>query len=280
MSKIIPSALAAHYASQGTTLAKCLLIVRADNVVLGLTSTDRSITVSGQVYHPGFTCSDLVSAAGLDVDNFEASIFPGESALTQAELAAGLWDNASFTIFEVNFKVPTDGINTLERGTTGQAQLNRDRWTVEFRGLKQALQQTIVEVTSKTCRYRLGDLKCKVNLATYTVAGTITTVTSSQVFRDSAQVQAADWFKDGSVKFLTGANTGFARKVKSFSGGVFTFTQAFPFVVTVGDTFTAIAGCQHRLIEDCKTKFNNVLNFGGEPHMPGTDGLTAIPKKT
>ncbi len=46
--------------------------------------------------------------------------------------------------------------------------------------------------------------------------------------------------------------------------------------IQVGDTFDVIAGCRKRLTEDCKVKFNNVLNFQGEPHLPGIDRLTAM----
>lgn len=286
MSKTIPLALANHYASNATTLALCLKVVRRDAVVLGLTSADRAITVDGQLYHPGFGASDLAASAGLDVDNMEVSIFPGESALTQGELAAGLWDNAKFTIFEVNHRNVADGSNVLKRGTTGEAQLNQGLWTIEFRGLKQAFQQALGETNSKTCRYRLGDSRCTVNMAPFTYASTVTGVTSSQVFTASGRVEAAQWFVEGSVEFVTGANAGFSQKVKVFAAGVFTLALPLPFPVVIGDTFSAVAGCQKRHerttanpagVSDCVDKFANVLNFGGEPHLPGIDGLTALP---
>jgi hypothetical protein len=45
----------------------------------------------------------------------------------------------------------------------------------------------------------------------------------------------------------------------------------------VGDTYEAIAGCRKRFEEDCQTKWNNELNFGGEPHRRGVNVLTAAP---
>jgi hypothetical protein len=50
-----------------------------------------------------------------------------------------------------------------------------------------------------------------------------------------------------------------------------------PYAIQIGDTFSAVAGCQKRLAEDCGTKFSNVVNFGGEPHLPGIDALTSPP---
>lgn len=277
MSKTIPALLATHYAQPATTLAYCLKVQRLDGVILGLTSADHDVTVAAQVYHPGFGVSDMASSAGLDVDNLEVSIFPGESLLTQAELAAGLWNKAAFTIFECNHLSPADGINVIKRGTTGDAALGEQMWSIEFRGLKQALQQPLGEVTSKTCRYRLGDSRCTVALGPFTFACTVTAAASRQVFTDNTKLQAAEYFAEGSVTFLTGPNAGYAQKCKLFAGGVFTLSLPMPFAVTIGDTFTAIAGCQKRLTEDCKTKFANVLNFGGEPHLVGVNALTSAP---
>ena len=58
-----------------------------------------------------------------------------------------------------------------------------------------------------------------------------------------------------------------------------TLVLAMPAAVQVGDTFSIVAGCRKRL-EDCRDKFDNVLNFRGEPHRPGVDALTAAPEST
>lgn len=44
-----------------------------------------------------------------------------------------------------------------------------------------------------------------------------------------------------------------------------------PYDVQVGDTFTAIAGC-NKLFSKCQS-YTNVINFGGFPHLPGRDHL-------
>jgi uncharacterized phage protein (TIGR02218 family) len=54
---------------------------------------------------------------------------------------------------------------------------------------------------------------------------------------------------------------------------VFTLSLPMLSAISAGHTFSVIAGCQKRL-EDCRDKFSNVLNFQGEPHLPGIDQLT------
>jgi uncharacterized phage protein (TIGR02218 family) len=289
MSQVIPITLAAHHLLRCTTLAACLKVVRRDGMTLGLTSAAKKFDFDGTTYYPGFTPSDSTQSSGLDVENLEVTVIPGTTLLTQVELAAGLWDNAQFSIFDVNHQDLTQGQTPSRRGRTGEAQLNdNSMWTIEFRGLKQALQQSLGAVTSKTCIAKLGDNRCKVNLIPHTFALTVTGVTSKQVFTASAATQASEWFKEGSVEFTSGpnANPAYAQKVKVFESGVFTLVIPMWFDITIGDTFNAITGCQKRHertsanpsgISDCIAKFSNILNFQGEPHLGGLDGLTALP---
>ncbi len=100
---------------------------------------------------------------------------------------------------------------------------------------------------------------------------------SRQQFDDVARTEDADHFTEGFVKFIDGLNAGYERQVKSYTGGIFTFVLAFPFSIEAGDAYSAIAGCRKRHIEDCKEKFDNLVNFQGEPYLPGVDSLTKVP---
>jgi hypothetical protein len=51
---------------------------------------------------------------------------------------------------------------------------------------------------------------------------------------------------------------------------VFTFLP-LPFLPAVGDQFMMYPGCKKRWTEDCAQKFDNALNFRGEPFVPGRD---------
>ena len=236
------------------------------------------------MYTPGLEVSSLASSAGLGVDNLELTILPDDNALLEADLEAGLWDNSAFYIFECNYEAPADGIHVLKRGTSGEVQVGQGRYVLELRGLTQALQQTVGIVTSRTCRANFADFPaqalsapCRLTAATYTFTGALTGVTSRQVVTASGRTEAADYFGAGFLTLTAGPNAGYRRQIKSFAAGVFTLTLPFPFDAAIDDTYSAIAGCRKRLTEDCKTRFANVLNFQGEPHLPGVDLLTKVP---
>jgi hypothetical protein len=78
------------------------------------------------------------------------------------------------------------------------------------------------------------------------------------------------YFAYGKVTFTGGANAGFSMDVKTFAPGVVKLAMTLPYPLAVGDTYNIVAGCD-RLFGTCKNRFNNVVNFRGEPYIPGQD---------
>lgn len=278
--KTFDAGLGGHYALRTTTVATFLELTRRDNVVVRYTGADFDVVLDAQTWTTaqGLKASNLAVSSGAAVDSAELQIFPDGDDMLEADLLAGLWDFAAFRLFEANYLDPAGGINVLRRGWTGVAQAARTYYTIELRSLKQAWQQSVGAVTSKNCRSRLGDDRCLVDLGPFTHTYATTAVASKGVFTCAAATEVDDFYGDGIVTGLTGANAGYSQKVKTFAAGVFILSLSMPFPVGVGDTFSCVAGCRHRLIEDCKTKFDNVPNFQGEPHVPGADLLTADPE--
>jgi uncharacterized phage protein (TIGR02218 family) len=283
--KTLPSALADDFEEVSTTLAYFMRVARTDGEVFGFTSVDRVVTVDGLDYEPGFDLSALASGEGLNVDNLEVTILPDleGGTVTRLDLLTGKWNNAEFQIFEANYLAPENGINPLKMGNTGEVKVNDCSYVLEFRDSLQIVQQPQGDVLSKNCRARLGDSKCRVDLTDFTVTGDLSAIASRQVFTDSARTEPEDWFGEGEITITSGANEGYRQKVKTFVGGVFTLSLPLPFDLEVGDEYTAIAGCRKRHdrsldnpdgVSDCIDKFDNILNFQGEPHGGGLDKLT------
>jgi len=273
--KTLPALLDTHYSGGTTTLADLLKITRTDGEVFAFTSAAEDVTISGQLYTSaqGLNISSIEVSAGFAVDNLELTTLDDGTVFTKAEVLAGVWRNADFVISRYNWKNPTDGVEVRMAGTVGEVNMHRGYITAELRGLQQYLQQPIGSVSSKTCRARLGDALCTKNLTSFTHTGTVTSAASNQIFTASAMAQAADYFAEGILTWTGGVNSGLIVKVKGFASGVFTLMLPMLQTITAGDTFSVVAGCQKRLT-DCATKFNNVLNFQGEPHLPGIDEMT------
>jgi uncharacterized phage protein (TIGR02218 family) len=286
----LPTGYQAHLNSESTTLGYLLKITRTDGYVIGLTSAGESVTIGGVLYDAteGLTISSLASSAGLGVDNLELTSIDDGTVFPRAGVLGGLWQNAAFVVSRYNWANPGDGLEPLLAGTFGQVGLREGVIVAELRGLQQYLQQTVGNVTTRTCRARFADYPtpnannlCRLTAAAYTRTGTVSAVTSKQIFTSAGlwtAVPTADYYGEGFLTWTSGANVGMSVKVKTYaSAGIITLSQQAISAIVIGDSFSIIAGCRKRLAEDCKAKFSNVLNFQGEPHLPGIDELTAKP---
>lgn len=281
--KTIPAALEAHIQLPLTSRATIWKITRTDGAVFGFTDHDKDLTVDdgdGPVTYQaaaGYTRTALAARAGLSVDNMDVESFVSSGAITERDLVAGLFDHAELKIGEVNWRRPGDGVIRHKRGRLGEVTLRDGTYTAEVRSLAQAVQQTIGEVYTATCRADLGDGRCKVDLAALTESGTVASVTDQRSFTASGVSAPDGYFAGGLVTFTSGANAGKQIECKTWaaSGAVELFIAA-PFPLAVGDGFTIYPGCDKRLAT-CRDKFGNVPNFRGEPYVPTQDKIARIP---
>lgn len=290
--KSIPSALQAHYDTGSTTVSHAMIIARPDGALYGFTSNDKSFTMdvtswgfssSALVFDAkqGLDASTIVTTIGLNVDNMELTTLDDGSLFNRDQILGGLWRMSRFLIFRYRWDIASPTVandcEALLGGWFGEVTLNVNTIKIELRGLAQLLQQPVGIVSTKTCRSRLGAVgtgQCNKDLTGFSRSLTVTTFTDKQNFVASADTQVADYYGEGIVTWLTGQNAGLSQKVRtSAAGGSFTLVLPMVLPVAIGDTFTALAGCRKRLTEDCKTKFNNAINFQGEPHRPLTDAL-------
>lgn len=288
MSKTISAALKTHLAGEVTTLAVCLKLTRQDAAEYFFTDHDVALTIDNDVYEP--TDSILPSAVmqntGLAVDNMEIIAFLKFDKVVEVDIAAGLFDGAQIDIFIVNYNDLSMGVMYLAQGwSIGAIDVHDNTFTAEVRGKAQKLQQHICELYTPECRAELGDSCCGIDLAdsaqTYWYPGAVTAVTDRQVFTDSNIPSYDDdvftagkltWLEASSGDSYTGNNAGFEMEVKTFNHatGEFTLFEAMPNTIEIGDEFIVTFGCD-KAVATCKARFNNVINFRGEPFIPGWD---------
>lgn len=89
--------------------------------------------------------------------------------------------------------------------------------------------------------------------------------------RDSGVL--SDWFDNGLIIFRSGENIDRALEVNTYTSIPETIETYLPFpeTVAVGDVFEIYPGCKKRWTEDCATKWDNAVNFQGEPFVPSQD---------
>jgi uncharacterized phage protein (TIGR02218 family) len=270
--RTLSAGLEAHLALSVTTLATLWKVTRADGLVYGFTDHDEDLVVAGVTYKAstGYARSAVRATLGFAPDNLELSGALASSAITAADIRAGLWDYAVVEIFYCNWADLTQGVGKLSKGKLGAIKDGRNGFLSELLGLSSHLGQAIGRVYSPACDANLGDARCTVNLAPFTKAGAVTAVTSKRAFADAARGEANGYFDGGKLTWLTGNNAGLKMEVKTFllAGGAFTLQLPMPFAVQVGDTYSAIHGCD-KTPATCIATFANIVNFRGFPNVPG-----------
>lgn len=281
--KTLPGGLAAHLATGTTTLCWCWRLTRRDGTKLGFTDHDRDLFFDGTAFEAaaGFTASEIKDSVGLNVDNLEVTAAVTSQHLAEADLAAGVYDDAKVEIFRVNWQSTSQRV-LMRSGSLGEVKRTGYAFAAEVRGLAHYLQQPKGRVFQYSCDADLADARCGVALATAanTGSGVITSAASSRRFSASGLgAFASGWFSRGLLTFTSGAASGQKIEVKSHSlaGGQVNFELWQPAVAPViaGQTFTVTAGCD-KTSDTCRAKFANAVNFRGFAQMPGNDFLTKV----
>ena len=263
-----------------TTAAWCWKLTLKNGTVYGFTDHDTDLVIDDVTYEAatGFLPSAVDSSNNMAVDNLDVEGYLSSARITADDLATGRYDYAKLEIFICNWANLADTPKILRRGTLGRVSHGQTGFRAEIRGMMEAFQQQGGITCQKTCRADFCDAKCGLNAATYTTTGTVTAVNPDGTFYTDL-TQADGHFDYGLVTFTSGENDGYGYEIKVYTeenGKVDTFLPT-SWPVAAADTFSIIAGCDKNF-STCKTRYNNVVNFRAEPHVPGNDYSASYPK--
>lgn len=161
------------------------------------------------------------------------------------------------------------GVLTLFPGRVSNVEGTRSRVEISVKSDIELLNApTPPNLYQPPCVHTLFSPGCGALRGAFLVNGSVTGFSAGIMATNLSQVSG--WFDQGTVKFLTGANAGLVRTVKSYAAGGFTFALPLPNPPTAGDTFEALPGCDKRQAT-CSDKFSNLPRFGGFPYVPAPE---------
>lgn len=285
---------------------KVIPYLTTDVTTIGLTSNTRDMTLPG---HSGIT---FKSAAGMMPSNAQQAIndqttlemtgIYTDDLFKREDVLGGKWENARIEIFVASWENVNLGELVIFRGFLGEVKDFGVFFTAEGRGLSSKLSQDVGWVTQRTCRVKkFRDSQCghtastvTIGARTYDIVQTDLTLKSPYsdgryaLFFDAGVMNNGDLiplnlFANGTVTCTAGANEGISREISKsfecFSASSFVLMnlkRPFPFDIASTDEFTVTMGC-NRTLEECQ-KYSNVINFRGEPFVPGLTQLMKVPR--
>lgn len=291
--------------NSATSLATCCLLEEPSGQRTYCTAHDADIVVDKAGLEGRYTPvkpvtgSDVQVTSNADVGNLEITVGLNEIDFTADDVRAGRFRQISYIVFLTDWRNPHNVGIVIQRGTVGNVNLIRPLVaTFELRQLKQFLQQQIIPAVSRSCRVDLGsqprfvgDAACTLDLTPLISPGTVDSVFSRKTFEaldvnypvlpfseapsSASPSDFGPFYAGGVVRWLTGMNRGYQVEVRLDNGvGGFELFEATPFDIQVGDTFDISPGCD-KTRQTCRDKYNNLLNFQGEPDAVDIQTLAA-----
>ena len=258
-----------------TSIALCWRLERADGAGIALTSHDRLIVRDDATFepNPGMMPASITRSLGLDPDSSEVAGVLSSDALSEEDLALGRWDGATMQLTALDWDDLAGEPIALLGGEIGTIALNGDGFTADLIGAASKLNEPVCPATSPECRAQFGDKQCRVDLAGRAIP---VTVTASDGGTLTLASEVDDRFLLGRVRYMSGANCGLSSVVLAVSGATIQVRDAPRAAVEIGCRLELREGCDKRFAT-CVERFDNAVNFRGEPHLPGNDLLTRYP---
>lgn len=269
--------------NQCQTLAYGWHLQRSDGVTLGFTSHDRDQIIGGVTLfaQPGLAPTKIISSLGTQSDGLDIEGALTDAALREDDLQNGRWNAAKTHIFLYDWANIDAEIITLARGELGEVRRSGGVFNAEFLGLTAQLDHVVAPVTSPNCRARFGDADCKINSLRFSHEVVIEHIDGERLTVDRDLAGNDHDFAFGELRWLSGPATGLSTYILDNDARSLTVIEVPTNMAAIGDISlqyraAIIMGCD-KSISTCSRRFQNSINFRGEPYLPGNDLLTRYP---
>ncbi|EXI85590.1 MAG: hypothetical protein AW11_03418 [Candidatus Accumulibacter regalis] len=285
-------------------MADLVTITLKSTYVIRITSADVDIVSDGHVFSPGgrYTNSGgsviagggrllmqrgrLRTTKGLEVDTLDMTIFAdptnlmplidfinGETFIDAAR--NGVLDGATVRLeraFLSSWDAAPVGTLVLFSGRVAEIQCSR---TAVLMAINSDLELLNIKmprnIYQPACANTVYDSACGAIKAAFTISGTVEAVNGTRSWFQGGGSGVPDgFFAQGVVTFFGGTNNLISRTVKAHAGlsvRQFQLIEPLPREPQIGDSFSAVAGCD-RTAATCAAKFGNLARFRGHPHIP------------
>lgn len=263
-----------------TNLVKCWKITLKNGETIGFTNASNDFIFEDVKYNhlSSDDVENLKSNSDVENDTLQFTNLISSDLIKTDDILTGKYDSAKIEIFIVDLENLDKGKVSLLNGKIFDIQFKDNSFIANVKGLKNEIDKTIGDVYSPLCRTSFCSEKCKLNKVNFTFNAVISKVVDNISFLTENEniINKEDgYFENGVVEFLSGKNKGQKTEIKQFSNGLFMMSTELAYSIEVGDSFSVIAGCD-KAFKTCCSKFNNAVNFRGEPYLPGLDLLLKV----
>lgn len=259
---------------ENPTITKCLKITLNNEKILAFTEFSEDLTINNIVFKSssGFKENKNQQYSDITTSEEEILLFVDDDNIKKEDVLTGLFDNAKVEVFYMDYKNLEYGKISIINGFISKINFVDDKIYFNISGILSLLEKTIGETYSPLCRAGFCDKRCSLNLENYTFFGEISEIISATEFISNSKDiinKETNYFKYGLITFKTGKNKDKKIEVKQSNTSNIVINTKLFYNPEIGDTFEIVAGCDKKF-STCIERFNNAINFRGEPNLPRT----------
>lgn len=239
----------------------------------GYTSADRDITFNSILFRslPGGISDDGIRQSGETSADTLTVTLPSDTDVAQMYRALAPQQRVTLTVFDRHF----DDADTSSTGylvawsgqVIGVKFPSRIAADIQCQTLAAQLERTGLRLTwSRTCSKTLYDKNCKASSELNRFESVVSSLNGVAIAVPAAAAKPSGWFAGGYVQWVNEFGTE-QRGIESHAGDQLALFGG-TYGLAAGQAVSIFSGCDH-LFNTCGTKFNNAVNYGGCPHMPG-----------
>lgn len=247
-------------------------IERLDGTVIRFAESDEPLLVGGDTYAvvPGLALSAIKHTANGETPSCEINAVHGSGGVFDSEdIDIGLFDGAKVRVYVV------DRANLSRKGRVFNGSISTIQYdpierslNLQCKGPSANSRIVMTQKRSPMCRTDLFSSLCQLDKTDFDVSTTVARVVDAFTFTVTGPLAQADgYFNQGVAVTADGVAIEIAKWVQS-TQAITTYLPKSR-VLSVGLGLTLYPGCD-KTIATCKAKFNNTINFQGEPHFNGT----------
>lgn len=275
MTKPVPTALANDLAAGVSTLCRLWRLKPKTKDTMRFTDHDYDVILP----EGRFKSSRSLEASAINnvvnslATNLEVTAALGED-ITYLDVLRKVYQGASVEIVLVNYEALGHGEMVLFSGVVGATMCPSKLQAVfSCRSGNELANKPLTERFTPGCRADFGDSRCGFNLDTVRANMTVTSVTASGTGPTAFFTQLTNpnnHWNGGKIQWLTGPNAGAVQEVAvSQANGLVRLFLPPPHAPLVGNTAYIWRGCP-KTVDACRA-YGNILNYRGEPYVPGDD---------
>jgi uncharacterized phage protein (TIGR02218 family) len=259
-----------------TRMVTCWKIKLRNEQCFNFTDSDEDLSYEHELYSSGsyFTPGFITSKNDLAQDNFNISGVIDGKYFTRESIMSGDCDKSYIEVFLVNIEKLDEARIMLKTGWVGKIDYSGNNFSAEIISISSKTNNVIGSCYSSSCRVEFASHPCGKSIEDYTYAGEITSLGEQNSFFDNNRLEPDDYFSQGKLIFISGKNDGRSYSVLRFQERQITLNFIIDTKLSIRDKYKIIVGCD-KSVNCCANKFNNILNFRGEPYIPSKHKLVA-----